>query len=434
MRAIFDKIATWLHHGHVPRDLSELGSILAITAASVVLLGLIYWVCRRVLTLLAQRLTGETHKLFFLQPESFRATKYLALLAPAAIFSQFIQVLFTAHMHGLRDFLSNTVNVYILSITCLLISLAVDVGVKVLRRQPTMRDLALKSYSQVIKILLYLVFGIAILALIINQSPWKFISGLGALTALIMLIFKDAILGFIASIQLSANQLVREGDWVTMPKYGADGDVIEINLTTVKVRNFDMTYTSIPTYAFISDSFINWRGMNESGGRRIKRALNIDMNTVRFCSKTLLTQLQNIHLLKDYLAERENRIALTLQPYTHHGERLNHPQITNLGAFRHYVQRYLAHHEKINQEMTCLVRQLEPTADGLPLEVYVFSNDKRWAEYEDIQSDIFDHLISALPIFELAVFQHPTGSDFHTLIERSLLKKQTSISETPTTA
>jgi len=412
VKSVFEKMAAWLHNAHLTKDLGNVGFVLAILVGSIVLLALIYWACRKTLNMLVSRLTTEKHKLYFLRPELSKATKYLALLAPAAIFSQFIHVLFASHAHGMQDFLSNTVNVYILSITCLLLSLAVDVGLKILRRQPALRDVALKSYGQVVKILLYMIFGIAILALIINQSPWKFISGLGALTALIMLIFKDAILGFIASIQLSANQLVREGDWVTMPKYGADGDVTEINLTTVKVRNFDMTYTSIPTYAFISDSFINWRGMNESGGRRIKRALNIDMSSMRFCSKDLLERLKNIRLLEPYLKERENRVALTVQPYTHNSERLNHPQITNLGAFRHYVQCYLRHHEKVNQDMTLIVRQLDPTPNGLPLEVYVFSNDKRWAEYEDIQSDIFDHLISALPIFDLAVFQNPTGQDF----------------------
>ncbi len=414
MQTLFTQLKAWFGNGNFAADLAHFAIGAGIVAGCALLLFLVYWASQRLLLVLINRLTAEKHRLAFLRFEMKKATKYLALLIPAALFSQFINVFF-ATMPSLQGIIANAINVYILFITCLLLALAVDVGVKALRLRSEMRNVALKSYSQVVKILLYLVFGIAILALIINQNPWKFISGLGALTALIMLVFKDTILGFIASIQLSANQLVHEGDWVTMPKYGADGDVIEINLTTVKVRNFDMTITSIPTYAFISDSFINWRGMSESGGRRIKRALNIDMNTVRFCSKELLERLKNVTLLANYFKERENRLALTIQPYTHSSERLNHPQITNLGAFRHYVQAYLANHDMVNKTMTLIVRQLDPTPNGLPIELYLFSKDKRWSEYETIQSDIFDHLISCLPIFDLAVFQSPTGRDFQTL-------------------
>lgn len=412
MQTVITKLQTWLAHTqHLSYGLVELLIGLGFFIGLIILLCAIYWCSKKLIMLPIKRFTTEKHRLFFLGPELSRANKYISLIIPAIVFNEVFSA-YLDHSPRLENFVTSAIDIFILLITCLLLSVVVDGGIKILRRQPNMRNVALKSYGQVFKIILSLIFGIAILALIVDQSPWKFISGLGALTALIALVFKDTILGFIASLQLSTNQLVREGDWVTLPKYGADGDVIEINLTTVKVRNFDMTITSIPTYAFISDSFVNWRGMNESDGRRIKRPIYIDMNTVHFCSKELLTRLQQIHLLQDYLKERENRIALTVQDYAHSSERLNHPQITNLGAFRHYVQAYLRNHDKINQNMTLIVRQLDPTTNGLPLEVYVFSKDKRWAYYEDIQSDIFDHLISSLAIFDLAVHQSPTGKDF----------------------
>jgi miniconductance mechanosensitive channel len=230
-------------------------------------------------------------------------------------------------------------------------------------------------------------------------------------------VFKDPILGFAAGIQLSANKMVMIGDWVEMPKYDADGDVIEVGLTTVKVQNWDKTITMIPTYSLISESFKNWRGMQDSGGRRIKRSIHIDISSIRFCTGEMLERFAKIQYISDYIAEKKEEVAAHNQ--THRVDTsilVNGRHLTNVGTFRAYVEAYLRHHPLINQEMTFLVRQLAPTEHGLPIEIYVFSRDKVWANYEAIQADIFDHLLAVVPEFDLQVFQNPTGSDFQGLV------------------
>lgn len=239
---------------------------------------------------------------------------------------------------------------------------------------------------------------------------------LGGLTAVLLLVFKDMILGLVAGIQLSSNNMIARGDWIEMPNYGADGDVIDITLTTVMVQNWDKTITTIPTYALISDSFKNWKGMQESGGRRIKRAVNIDINSIRFVDDELLSKLRKVELLKDYLQDKLQEIDKYNQEHAVDTSLLiNGRKITNIGTFRAYLIAYLRRHPLINKEMTFLVRQLRPTECGLPIEVYVFSNDKVWANYEAIQADIFDHIFAVVPEFGLRVFQNPTGSDFQFL-------------------
>ena len=268
------------------------------------------------------------------------------------------------------------------------------------------RRLPLTAFVQVAKLMLYGAAVIVALSVVIGQSPALLFSGLGAMTAVLMLIFKDAILGFVAGIQLSANKMVTPGDWIEMPKYGADGDVMEVALTTVKVRNFDKTITTVPTYALISESFKNWRGMSESGGRRIKRAITIDLSSIRFCDDAMLERLSQIHYMADYLEEKRQEIETWNA--AHEGEPTTslHPRrLTNIGTFRAYVVAYLRHHPKIHQQLTFLVRQLAPTDHGLPIEIYVFSTDQNWINYEGIQSDIFDHLLAVVPQFGLRVYQ-----------------------------
>jgi miniconductance mechanosensitive channel len=264
-----------------------------------------------------------------------------------------------------------------------------------------------------------LIAGIFVLATLMGKSPVYFLSGIGAVTAIIILVFKDAILGFVAGIQISVNQMVRIGDWIEMPKAGADGDVIDVSLTTVKVRNWDKTITTIPTYSLISDSFKNWRGMFESGGRRIKRALFLDMQTVGFADEQLLEGWKGIRLLKPYLEEKLAEIA---EENKQRGDDLgvlgNGRRLTNVGTFRAYCVAYLKAHPRIHKDMTFLVRQLQPTEHGLPLEIYVFTTDTRWAFYEGIQADVFDHLIAIVGQFGLRVFQAPSGYDVGTALER----------------
>jgi len=241
-------------------------------------------------------------------------------------------------------------------------------------------------------------------------------SGLGAMTAVLMLVFKDPLLGFIAGIQLSANRMVARGDWIEMPKYGADGDVLEVALTTVKIQNWDKTITTIPTYALITESFKNWRGMTESGGRRIKRAINIDMQSIKFCDDDMLARFIKIQHVAEYMERKRDEIASwNAERGVDASTPVNGRRLTNVGTFRAYVVAYLNSHPMIDADMTFLVRQLAPTPHGLPIEIYVFSRDQDWVRYEDIQSDIFDHILAVSSEFDLRVYQTPSGGDLQTL-------------------
>ena len=275
----------------------------------------------------------------------------------------------------------------------------------------------IRGYLDVIKIAAYIMAGIFIVAVLTDKSPWGVLSILGGFTVVLMLVFKDTILGFVASIQLSAHDMVRIGDWIEMPKYGADGDIVDVSIHTVKVRNWDKTITTIPTYSLVSDAFKNWRGMSESGGRRIKRALHIDLNSIKFCTDEMLTRFRKYSLISDYIADRQEEIDRFNREHALDTTQLvNGRRQTNIGVFRAYVIAYLKSHPKIHRKMTFLVRHLEPTGSGLPLQIYVFSSDQAWASYESIQADIFDHLLAALPEFELRVFQNPTGHDFAAML------------------
>jgi miniconductance mechanosensitive channel len=271
----------------------------------------------------------------------------------------------------------------------------------------------IRGYLDVLKITAYIMAGIFIVSILTNKSPWGVLSILGGFTVVLMLVFKDTILGFVASIQLSGHDMVRIGDWIEMPKYGADGDVIDVSIHTVKVRNWDKTITTIPTYGLVSDAFKNWRGMSESGGRRIKRALHIDMSSVKFCTDEMLERFKKFDLINDYITRKQEEINKYNKEHgTDTFQLINGRRQTNIGVFRAYTIAYLKNHPKIHQNMTFLVRHLEPTQHGLPVQIYVFSNDQAWANYEAIQADIFDHLLAAVPEFELRVFQNPTGYDF----------------------
>jgi len=274
---------------------------------------------------------------------------------------------------------------------------------------PKLKDKPIDSYIQVFMIFAWIVGLLSIFAILTGISFGKFVTGLGAASAVILLIFRDTILGFVASIQVSINDMVYIGDWITFEKYGADGDVIEINLATVKVQNFDKTITTIPTYALISDSFKNWRGMMNSDGRRIKRSVMIAQDSVHFLSTEEIEKLKQIQIIKTYLEKRQSDIDRFNEK--HAADKtlaVNGRNMTNLGVFRKYLDSYLRQHSAINKEMTIMVRQLSPTPQGLPMEIYAFSSDKRWEQYEHIMSDIFDHIVAAVPYFNLELFEYPT--------------------------
>lgn len=284
---------------------------------------------------------------------------------------------------------------------------------------PIARERSIRGYIQIFKIIVYFIAGILILSLILNKTPFFFLGGMGALAAVLLLVFKDTILGFVAGIQLSANNMVRIGDWIEMPSRTADGTVTEITLNTVKVQNWDKTISSFPTYALVSESFINWRGMEESGGRRIKRAVFIDVKSVRFCTLEMLEKFRKIQAIRDYIDAKEEELKKYNEEHgVDNSVLVNGRRQTNLGVFRQYVTMYLRNHPKIHNEMTFLVRHLQPTEKGLPLEIFVFSKEQSWPIYESIQADIFDHILSVIPEFELRVFQNPTGDDFRSLAAR----------------
>lgn len=276
------------------------------------------------------------------------------------------------------------------------------------------RDLPLRGIFQGVKLVASILVGILMIALLLGKSPLFLFSGLGAMTAVLMLVFKDPILGLVAGIQLSANRMLSVGDWLQMDKYGADGEVTDIGLTTVKVSNWDKTITTIPTYALISDSFKNWQGMTESGGRRIKRSVNIDMTSVRFLTSQEQLQLKQARLLAPYLSRKEQELSSYNQQLSDAIScPINGRHLTNLGTLRAYLDAYLRAHAGIRKDMTLMVRQLAPTTDGLPLEIYCFTATTAWAEYEGIQADIFDHIFAIIEQFHLRLHQSPTGYDMH---------------------
>lgn len=263
----------------------------------------------------------------------------------------------------------------------------------------------LKGIVQAIQVVCWLVAIILMVSIIINKEPVYLLGGLTALSAILLLIFKDSILGLVSGFQLSLNDLVRVGDWIVIPGQGADGEVVDILLSTVRVKNWDNTIVNVPAYDLVSHSFTNWRAMSESGARRIKRAVNIDIHSIRFLTPEEIEKLKSISLLKDYLAKKEKELSDYNKKVEHRENIYNTRRLTNIGTFRAYCQEYLRHNKNITQKFTCMVRQLEPTSEGLPLEVYAFSNDTNWVSYEGIQADIFDHLLSIISVFDLKVYE-----------------------------
>jgi len=316
----------------------------------------------------------------------------------------------------LGDIVTRLALVYVIIVLLLSIDSFINALHQIYLETPVSEGRPIKGYVQVVKIIIYFVAAILIIASLLKESPNKLLTGLGAMAAVLILVFRDTILGFVASIQLSANKMVKPGDWIEMPSHNADGTVLDISLNTVKVQNWDKTIATIPTYALVSESFRNWKGMEESGGRRIKRSINIDMNSVRFVDEEMIEKFKKIQVLRDYVISREEEIHKYNEDNKIDGSVLvNGRRMTNLGTFRKYVEGYLLQHPKIHNDMTFLVRQLQPDEKGLPIEIYVFSNDQAWANYEAIQADIFDHILAVIPQFDLRVFQNPSGRDFQNL-------------------
>lgn len=311
-----------------------------------------------------------------------------------------------------ESIIHRSATVYLLIIVALIVNSLLDAADSIYRNYPVSNIRPIKGLLQVVKIIYYIITGIVIVGTLLNQSPLILLGGIGAFAAVFSFVFKDSILGFIAGIQLTANDMLRIGDWIEMPKYNADGNVIDITLNTVKIQNSDKTIVTIPAYALVSDSFKNWRGVAEFGGRRIKRAIYIDLNSICFCTPEMIEKFKKINYIKDYV---ENKVK-ELDTYNkgisiEENLKLNGRYMTNIGIFRAYIQNYLNNNPKLYKQMTIMVRQLPPGETGLPLEIYAFTNTTDWIEYENIQADIFDHILSIADEFGLRLFQNPTGYD-----------------------
>ena len=396
-------------------DYSELAlwlqSLIALAGLAVVALA-VNWLIKRVLLRAAAPYLDKR------SDTVDRSVAWLATVIPLLIVSRGVAVVPNLPAEVVTVTV-NVVKALIVLSVAMAISWALNYANELYARRPEARSRPIKGYVQVVKIVVFCGAAILMIAVLIEQSPLLLLSGLGAMAAVLMLVFKDTILSLVASVQLTSNDMLRVGDWIEMPSMNADGDVIDIALHTVKVQNFDKTITTIPTHRLISDAYRNWRGMSESGGRRIKRALVIDQNAVRFLSGDEVAGLRRFRLLDEYLARKEAEIAeWNRHELSSDYDEINARRITNIGTLRAYVIAYLKSHPRIaGGGFTLMVRQLPPGPQGLPLEIYCFTDTVDWGQYESIQADIFDHLIAILPEFELRIFQEPSGLDFARMAE-----------------
>ena len=399
-----DELGIWLDW---LRNHPELQTLVA-SAALIFAAWLANWIVKRILVRGVYQLVRSSRET---ELQDFGIIRRLSNIVPALILSIGVNT-----VPGLPEaavtVVRNVCGGFIVLTIALALGALLDIINMIYRRRADAHVHPIKGYLQVVKIVVYAIATILIIATLIDRSPLILLSGLGAMAAVLLLIFQDTILSLVASVQISSNDIIRVGDWIEMPQLNADGDVIDIALHTVKVQNWDKTITNIPTKRFISDSFKNWRGMQESGGRRIKRSLFLDQQSVHFLSGEECERLHRFNLLDEYLTEKRRESDSGHAKLEERGtDPVNPRRITNIGSFRAYVERYLRSHGGIHQGMTLMVRQLSPTADGLPLEIYCFTNTVAWTQYEAIQSDIFDHLLAILPEFGLRVFQHPSGGD-----------------------
>ncbi len=404
MKELLDLLGCWsVDHPNAWTSLRAVAVLLAAWAS--------FHVARTVLLRWIGRLirTSRTHiDDVLLDNDVLRRT---ALLAPVLVIYYGIEM-----FPGPMQYLLQVVNAGLCIVFLLIVGAGINAFQDAISDYDARSDVPIKSYAQIAKILGYIVGALMTVAVLTGKSPWVLLSGIGALMAVIILVFRDTILSLVASFTIASNRLVKVGDWIEAPTFGADGDVVDIALHTVKVQNWDKTITTIPTYKLVETSFKNWRGMQDSGGRRIKRAIHLDMNTVRFCDADMLARFEKFELIADYVNQRRHEVeADNTRQQTDLSELVNGRRLTNLGTFRAYVAAYLRSHPKIHADMTFLVRQLAPTPRGLPLEIYVFTTTTVWADYEGVQSDIFDHLLAVVPQFDLRVFQEPTGGDWRSI-------------------
>ncbi len=371
--------------------LSEDYSYIAVIAVIFLLAFLVDRICRRLIIPLIRKITSRTDFIWDDYLLSDKVLNDFSMLIPPILIYVLLPVA-VPHI-AIMDFLMKICKIYLIIIFMKLLCSVISALYEISSEHDMLKNHSMKGFYQMLKLTVICLGTIIIISILVAKNPIVLLTGLGASTAILMLIFQDTIKGFVAGIQLMSNDMLRPGDWITMPKYGADGDVMEVTLTTVKVRNWDKTIITVPPYALVNDSFQNWRGMFDNGGRRIKRSICIDMNTIRFCTKTELEAFKQQPWMEGFVETGKEEV--------------------NLYVFRHYIEHYLRNHPRVNSEMIMTVRQLQPTAQGLPLELYFFSADTTWLKYEHLQAEVFDHVLAMLHTFNLRVFQSPAGMDLH---------------------
>ncbi len=415
-----DWFSKWFYQQVEPLNISDywIGVIEFLVSGLIILLlsYLAYIIARRFFLFAVIRMVRRTKsKLddFLVQRKVFHR---LSHLAPVIVIYLLSDWFWGDHPEKLKIF-QDVVSLYLTAVIVMSFRALLNAFEDIYNTFPFAHERPIKGYLQVIHLIAIIVAVLVAVSIIFNVEVLSILAGMGAMAAVLMLVFRDSILGLVAGIQLSANRMVRVGDWISMPSHNADGTVMEITLNTVKVRNWDKTISTIPTYAMVSNSFVNWRGMEESGGRRIARAVHIDIRSVKFCTPEMLEKFRKIHHLKDYIDQRQKEIEEYNR--THNIDEslpVNGRRMTNLGVFRKYLENYVANHPKINEKMTLIIRHLAPTEKGLPVQIYAFSGEQEWAKYESVQADIFDHILAIIPLFELRVFQNPSGDDFKELV------------------
>ena len=390
---------------------------------------LVHYLIRKILLTVFTHFTSKTKSNFDDLLIKNKAPRNIAHIIPLIFTLKFIPFVFKDFPY-LENFVLKGLQVFTIILILWIARSLLNTIKDYLKTLPNLKDKPIDSYIQVFMIFAWAIGILSAFAIITGIEFIKFITTIGAASAVIILIFKDTILGFVASIQVSINDMVRIGDWITFEKYGADGDVTEINLSTVKVQNFDMTITTIPTYALIADSFKNWRGMQSSGGRRIKRSVNIKLDSIHYVTNDELDSFKKIQSITTYLENRQNDIdAYNTKNNINKELLLNGRNMTNIGVFRKYIETYIENHSGTNKEMLIMVRQLAPETQGIPLEIYAFSSDKRWQNYEYIMADIFDHVIAAVPYFNLEIFELPSNSSFVKRNEEGTITEQINLKD-----
>ncbi len=387
-------------------------NMFALLIVMLIVLYIIDFVLRKLIISISNKISSKTDTDFDDLLVKNKAPRNIAHIIPIIIADGLLKTVFI-DFPIFGSFIDKALEVFVVVLTLWIVRSLLNTFKDYFKTLPSLKDKPIDSYIQVFMIFAWVVGFMYAFSIILDKSIGTFLATMGAASAVILLIFKDTILGFVASIQVSINDMVRIGDWITFQKFGADGDVIEINLATVKVQNFDKTITTIPTYALISDSFQNWRGMEESGGRRIKRALIIKQESIKYLSNEDVQGLEKIDLISSYITHRQKDINAYNNEHSVNKEvAINGRNLTNIGVFRKYMETYVKNHSAINKDMMIMARQLAPTSQGIPIEIYAFSSDKRWENYEYIMADVFDHLLAALPYFDLELFELPSSTTF----------------------